>query len=141
MAKHISDIAGKYLMPGETQDLALMFVPSESVYAELHDQFDDIMQRAFRSQVVIVSPSLLMLAIQVIQQIHRDARMREAADKIHAEVGHLMDDLRRLRERVQEARSSISARPTRTCAQILISADKVERRGSRIREVEFDGER
>ena len=46
-----------------------MFVPSESVYADLHDQFDDIMQRAFRSKVVIVSPTLLMLAIQVVQQI------------------------------------------------------------------------
>jgi DNA recombination protein RmuC len=84
MAKHIADIAGKYLIPGETQELALMFVPSESIYAELHDQFDDLIQRAFRSRVVIVSPSLLMLAVQVIQQIHRDARMREAADKIHA---------------------------------------------------------
>src|SRR5437763_473005 len=87
VAKHVSDIAAKYLIPGETQDLALMFVPSESVYAELHDGFDDIVQKAFRSKVVIVSPSLLMLAIHVIQQIQRDSRMREAADQIHAEVG------------------------------------------------------
>ncbi len=79
-----------------------MFVPSNPVYAELHDQFDDMIQRAFRSKVVIVSPSLLMLAIQVIQQIHRDAKMREAADKIHAEVGNLMDDLPRLRDRVNK---------------------------------------
>ncbi|MBI4276147.1 MAG: DNA recombination protein RmuC, partial [Rhizobiales bacterium] len=69
VTKHINDIAGKYLIPGETQDLALMFVPSESIYAELHDQFDDIIQMAFRSKVVIVSPSLLMLAIQVVSQI------------------------------------------------------------------------
>src|SRR6185312_8489798 len=97
---HLGDISEKYLIRGETQDLALMFVPSESVYVELHDGFDDIVQKAFRAKVVIVSPSLLMLAIHVIQQIPRDARMREAADKIHAEVGHLMDDLRRMRERV-----------------------------------------
>src|SRR5215475_6803360 len=100
LARHIGDIADKYLIPGETQDLALMFVPSESVYAELHDGFDDVVQKAFRSKVVIVSPSLLMLAIQVIQQIQKDARMREATDQIHAEVGHLMDDLKRLHERV-----------------------------------------
>src|SRR5438105_7058911 len=74
LTKHVDDIAAKYLIAGETQDLALMFVPSESIFAELHDGFDDIMQKAFRSRVVIVSPSLLMLAIQVVQQIHKDAR-------------------------------------------------------------------
>jgi len=139
VAKHIADIAGKYLIPGETQELALMFVPSESVYAELHDQFDDLIQRAFRSRVVIVSPSLLMLAVQVIQQIHRDARMREAADKIHAEVGHFMDDLKRLRERVRKLEAHFG-QATEDIKQIVISTDKLERRGSRIREVEFDGE-
>jgi DNA recombination protein RmuC len=116
-----------------------MFVPSESIYAELHDQFDDMIQKAFRSQVVIVSPSLLMLAIQVIQQIHRDARMREAADKIHAEVGNLMDDLRRLRERVMKLDNHFG-QASEDIRQILISAEKVEKRGARIREVEFDGE-
>ena len=49
--KHVNDIAEKYLIPGETQDMALMFVPSESVYAELHDGFDDIVQKAYRAQV------------------------------------------------------------------------------------------
>src|SRR6202022_3537095 len=70
--KHVSDIAEKYLITGETQDTALMFVPSESVYAEIHDGFDDVIQKAYRARVVLVSPSLLMLAIQVMQQIHRD---------------------------------------------------------------------
>jgi len=74
--KHVSDIAEKYLIPGETQDTALMFVPSESVYAEIHDGFDDVIQKAYRARVVLVSPSLLMLAIQVMQQILKDARMR-----------------------------------------------------------------
>src|SRR5204863_1277357 len=63
IGRHVSDIAEKYLIPGETQDLALMFVPSESIYAELHDAFADLLQKAFRSKVVIVSPSLLMLAV------------------------------------------------------------------------------
>ena len=65
-----------------------MFVPSESVYAELHDGFEDVVQKAYRRSVMLVSPTLLMLAIQVIQQIQKDARMREAADKITDEVGH-----------------------------------------------------
>jgi DNA recombination protein RmuC len=139
VSKHIADIASKYLLPGETQELALMFVPSESIYAELHDQFDDLIQRAFRSKVVIVSPSLLMLAVQVIQQIHRDARMREAADRIHAEVGLLMDDLRRLRERVSKLGTHFD-QASEDVRQILISADKLEKRGNRIRDVEFGEE-
>src|SRR5712692_4525487 len=139
MSRHIGDIADKYLIPGETQDLALMFVPSESVYAELHDGFDDVVQKAFRSKVVIVSPSLLMLAIHVVQQIQRDARMREAADKIHAEVGHLMDDIARLHERVRNLEKHFG-QANEDVRQILISAEKVEKRAGRIREVEFDGE-
>lgn len=139
LARHIGDIASKYLIPGETQDLALMFVPSESVYAELHDGFDDILQKAFRSKVVIVSPSLLMLAIHVIQQIQRDARMREAADKIHAEVGHLMDDIERLHDRVLNLQRHFG-QANEDVRQILISAEKVEKRAARIKEVEFDGE-
>jgi DNA recombination protein RmuC len=133
----VVDIAQKYLIPGETQDLALMFVPSESVYAELYDGFDDVVQKAYRAKVVIVSPSLLMLAINVIQQIQKDARMREAADKIHAEVGHLMDDIKRLQERVVRLQQH-HGQAGEDLRQILISAEKVEKRGSRIREVEFD---
>src|ERR1700756_2937838 len=90
--KHVADVAEKYLIPGETYEVALMFVPSESVYAELYEGFDDLVQKAYRAGVVMVSPSLLMLAIQVMQQILKDARMREAADLIHAEVGRMMGD-------------------------------------------------
>ncbi|MEA2963911.1 MAG: recombination protein RmuC [Alphaproteobacteria bacterium] len=139
LGRHIGTIADKYLIPGETQDLALMFVPSESIYADLHDGFDDIVQKAFRSKVVIVSPSLLMLAIQVVQQIQRDARMREAADQIHAEVGHLVDDLKRLHERVAKLQQHFG-QANEDVRQILISAEKIERRGTRIQEVEFEGE-
>ena len=138
LGRHVGTIADKYLIPGETQDLALMFVPSESIYADLHDGFEDIVQKAFRSKVVIVSPSLLMLAIQVVQQIQRDARMREAADQIHAEVGHLVDDLKRLHERVAKLQQHFG-QANEDVRQILISAEKIERRGTRIQEVEFEG--
>ncbi len=136
---HVTDISKKYLIPGETQDMALMFVPSESVYAELHDGFDDIVQKAYRAKVMIVSPSLLMLAIQVIQQIQKDARMREAADKIHAEVGHLMDDLKRLQDRVLKLQNHFG-QANEDVRQILVSAEKVEKRASRIKDVDFDEE-
>jgi DNA recombination protein RmuC len=137
VGRHVSDIAAKYLIPGETHDLALMFVPSESVYAELHEGFDDVVQKAFRAKVVIVSPSLLMLAITVVQSIQRDARMREAADQIHAEVGHLMDDLKRMQERVLKLQQHFG-QANEDVRQILISAEKVEKRGNRIRDVEFE---
>jgi len=116
-----------------------MFVPSESVYADLHDAFDDIVQKAFRSNVVIVSPSLLMLAIHVIQQIQKDARMRDAADKIHAEVGHLMNDLDRLQDRVFSLQKHFG-QANEDVRQILVSAEKIEKRGARIRGVEFEEE-
>jgi DNA recombination protein RmuC len=139
IGKHISDIAQKYLIPGETQELAMMFVPSESVYAELHDGFDDIVQKAYRARVVIVSPSLLMLAIQVVQQIQKDAKMRAAADQIHAEVGHLMEDLRRLQERVGKLKGHFG-QANDDLRLLETSAQKIETRATRIREVEFDGD-
>jgi DNA recombination protein RmuC len=134
--KHVGDIAEKYLIPGETQDSALMFVPSESVYAEIHDRFDDIVQKAYRARVVLVSPSLLMLAIQVMQQILKDARMRDAADQIRTEVLNLGDDLGRLRERVLKLQKHF-ADANEDVRQILISADKIEKRAGRIEELDF----
>src|SRR5205085_6447762 len=137
--KHVNDIAEKYLITGETQDTALMFVPSESVYAEIHDGFDDVIQKAYRARVVLVSPSLLMLAIQLMQQILKDARMREAAHEIRTEVGHLMDDLGRLRERVLTLQKHFG-QASEDVAQILVSADKVAKHGGRIEALEFDGD-
>jgi DNA recombination protein RmuC len=139
LSKHIGDIAEKYLIPGETQDMALMFVPSESLYAELYDGFDDIFQKAYRAKVIIVSPSLLMLAIQVIQQIRKDARMREAADRILAEVGLLVADVGRLRDRVENLDKHFG-QANADIKQITISADKIVGRGEKIREVEFGEE-
>lgn len=134
--RHVSDIAEKYLIPGETQEMALMFVPSESVYAEIHDSFDDVVQKAYRARVVLVSPALLMLAIQVMQQIMKDARMREAADQVRTEVLHMADDLQRLRDRVVKLQNHFG-QANEDVRQILISADKIDRRASRIEELDF----
>ncbi len=134
--RHVNDIAEKYLVVGETQDTALMFVPSESVYAEIHDGFDDVIQKAYRARVVLVSPSLLMLAIQVMQQIMKDARIRDAADQIRNEVIHLGDDLGRLRERVLKLQKHFGD-VGEDIRQILISADKIEKRAARIEELDF----
>src|SRR6266498_284696 len=134
--RHVGDIAERYLIPGETQEIALMFVPSESVYAELYDGFDDVIQKAYRAQVVLVSPSLLMLAIQVMQQICKDARMRDAVQEIRTEVGHLIGDVDRLRERVLKLQQHFG-QATDDVAQILTSADKITKRGGGIEALEF----
>ena len=94
LIRHIKDIRDKYLIAGETHDTAFMFVPSESVFAEIHERFDEVVQRAYRARVVIVSPSLLLLSIQVIQAVLRDARLREQAHVIQDEV-HEADGGRR----------------------------------------------
>jgi len=136
VTRHVSDIAQKYLIPGETQDIALMFVPSESLYADLHDGFDDLVQKAFRAKVVIVSPSLLMVAVHLIQQMRKEERMREAAGQIQAEVGRLIDDVVRMHERVLKLQQHYT-QVGEDVRQIVISAEKVEKRGARITDVEF----
>jgi DNA recombination protein RmuC len=86
---------------------------------------------------VIVSPSLLMLAIQVMQQILKDARMREAADQIRTEVGRMMEDLARLRERVLKLQQH-HTQTGEDLRQIVISSEKIEKRAAKIEELEFD---
>jgi DNA recombination protein RmuC len=139
IGKHLADIAQKYLIPGETQDIALMFVPSESLYADLQDRFDDVVQKAFRSKVVIVSPSLLMVAVHLVQQMRKEERMREAAGQIQVEVGKLIDDVTRMYERVMKLQQHFT-QAGEDVRQIVISAEKVQKRGSRITEMEFENE-
>jgi DNA recombination protein RmuC len=139
ISKHIVDIAEKYLIPGATQDIALMFIPSESVYAELHERFDDMVQRAQRARVMIVSPTLMMLAIQVIRQFQKDSQLREAADQIKTEVGNMMKDVRLLGERTRKLQNHFG-QATEDLSQILTSAGRIEKRAAKIEELEFDGE-
>jgi DNA recombination protein RmuC len=136
--KHVNDIAEKYVVPGETQDTALMFVPSESVYAELHDRFDDVVQKAYRAQVMMVSPTLLMLAIEVIRQIQKDSQMREATDLIRNEVGQMLKDVRLLGDRVKKLQTHFG-QANEDLGMILTSTGKIEKRAVRIEELEFDG--
>ena len=139
IAKHICDIAEKYLIPGETQDIALMFIPSESVYADLHEHFDDLVQRAHRARVMIVSPTLMVMAIQVIRQVRKDAQMREAVGLIQRETGHMLNDVRLLCERANKLKGHFG-QTAKDVDDILVSASKIEKRAGKIEELEFDGE-
>jgi DNA recombination protein RmuC len=139
VGKHVKDIAERYLLPGETQDIALMFVPSESIYSDLVEHFDDVVQRAHRARVVILSPSLMMMAIQVTQAILRDQRMRDQAHAIHAEVGKLLNDVRLLAERAAKLEGHFRQAQD-DVGQIATSAEKVTRRAARIDAMEFSEE-
>ncbi|OJU50739.1 MAG: DNA recombinase [Mesorhizobium sp. 61-13] len=135
---HIRDIAVRYLIQGETQDTAFMFVPSESVFAEIHENFEALVQRAHRARIVIVSPSLLMLSIQVIQAILKDARMREQAHLIQGEVVRLMEDVARVDERVRKLHGHFG-QAAKDIDDILVSTSKVTKRGQKIESLEFAG--
>jgi len=136
MEVHIADISEKYLIPGETQDTAFLFVPSESIFAEIHENFEGIIQKAHTSRVVIVSPSLLMLSIQVIQAVLKDARMREQAHLIQGEVMKFSKDLGLLDERIAKLKSHHDL-TGKDIDNILISTRKLTRHGERIEALEF----
>jgi DNA recombination protein RmuC len=136
MDVHIKAISEKYLIAGETQDTAFMFVPSESIFAEIHEKFEGIVQKAHKARVVIVSPSLLLLSIQVIQALLKDARMQEQAHLIQDEVSKLMEDMARLDERVRKLQNHFNLTAA-DIDQILISTGKLTRHGDRIEALEF----
>ena len=135
--KHVKDIAEKYLLPGETHETAIMFVPSESVYAELYESFEDVLQKAHRARVIIASPNVLMLLVQTLQAIFKDARMREQAGLIKVEVTRLLEDVARLKERVGELQKHFGLAAS-DLEKLGISAEKITRRGLRIESLELE---
>lgn len=137
MGVHIRDIAEKYVGAEETQDMALLFIPSEALYADLHEHFEDMVQKAHRARVVIVSPSLLALAIQVMQSLVRDARMRDEARVIQSEVARLVEDVARLGDRVGKLDLHLRQAGD-DVAGIRTSAEKIVKRGERIGALEFE---
>ena len=137
IGRHIDDIAEKYFIPGETQDTAMLFVPSESVYAELHENFPGIIQKAHRARIVIVSPNMLMLAVQTMMAILKDVRMREQADVIQREVGLMLKDVAQLKERVQGLQRHF-AQLGPDVEKILASTDKIASRAGRIEGIEVE---
>ena len=136
VGKHIKDIAERYFIPEETQDLALLFVPSESLYADINEHFDDLVQKAHRSRVIIVSPSLLMMAVQVMQAIVRDERVREQTHIIQAEVRRLVEDVARLRARALKLQSHFSG-AEEDVAGLISAADRIAKCGERIDQMDF----
>lgn len=134
--KHIKDIAERYIIPGETADQALMFLPSEAVYAELHGNFAAVVEESFKARVFIVSPTTLWATLNTIRAILKDARMQEAAALIQDQVRLLHEDIGRLDDRTAKLQSQF-ATVTKTIGEIRTSAGKISRHSEKIEEIEL----
>ncbi len=137
--KHVKDISEKYIIPGETAESALMFLPSEAVYAELHANFRSVVEESFKRRVWIVSPTTLMATLNTIRAVLKDASMREQAGLIQAEVLKLLEDVGRMDKRVDNLESHFN-QASKDIREIRISSDKVTKRGVRIEEMQLGEE-
>ena len=136
LRKHVKDIREKYIVAGETAESALMFLPSEAVYAELYASFPAVVEESFRARVWIVSPTTLMALLNTVRAVLRDVEMRKEAGLIKDEVDRMLEDVRRLGERVgklgthfDQARADIDL--------VRKSTEGIQRHGERIKAVEL----
>ena len=134
---HIKAISDRYSIEGETADGALMFLPSEAVYAELHANFPELVREGFAARVWIVSPTTCMATLNTMRAILKDARMREQAGAIRKELAMLYADVDRLGTRVENLDRHFG-QAAKDIADIKISADKAGRRAKRLDNFDFE---
>lgn len=137
VTKHILDISNKYILEGETADGALMFLPSEAVYAELHANFPELIRKGFDARVWIVSPTTCMATLNTMRAILKDARMREQAGAIRSELSKLVADVDRLGTRVGNLDRHFS-QASKDIEEIKISSDKAGKRAHRLDNFDFE---
>ena len=133
--KHITDIAAKYIIPGETAESAILFLPSESVYTEINLQLPKLVEASRRAHVYMAGPDNLMLILHTVRAILRDARMHEAAGLIQTQVDLMMQDVHRLDDRVNKLATHFG-QAERDINDIQTSTRKITSRGDKIAEIE-----
>ena len=134
---HIRAISEKYILEGETADGALMFLPSEAVYAELHANFPELVREGFAAKVWIVSPTTCMATLNTMRAVLKDARMREQAGAIRRELAALYGDVDRLGSRVENLDRHFG-QAAKDIAEIRISAEKAGKRARRLDNFDFE---
>lgn len=134
--KHIKDISEKYIIVGDTAESALMFLPSEAIYAELHANFCDVVEISYRSKVWIVSPTTLMATLNTVRAVLKDASMREQAGVIQKEVGILVDDINRLDDRIENLSKHFDM-ASKDINEIKISSGKISKRIQKIEDFQL----
>ena len=136
---HMRAIAEKYVIEGETAEGALMFLPSEAVYAELHANFGDLVREGFAMRVWIVSPTTCMATLHTLRAVLKDARLRAEAHAIRRELGLLHKDAERLATRVGSLDRHF-AQAQKDVEEIKISADRTQLRARRLEAIDFSPE-
>ena len=134
---HIKSIASKYLVFGETHDVAMMFIPSEAIYAEMHANFPEIIELGFQHKVMVVSPTTFMATLHTMRAVMKDAAMREQAHIIQKEVGLMAKDVSLLDQRVGKLQQHFD-QSVEDMRQIRISTGKITKRADRIEAIEDD---
>ena len=134
---HLRAIAERYILEGETADGALMFLPSEAVYAELHANFPEVVREGFALKVWIVSPTTCMAVLNTMRAVLKDARMREQAGAIRRELGELYKDVERLGDRVGNLDKHFG-QAAKDIEEIKISSDKAGKRARRLDNFDFE---
>lgn len=134
--RHVKAIAEKYIIPGETAESALMFLPSEAIYAALHAEFRNVVEESYRLRVWITSPTSVMATLTTVRAVLKDVHIREQAGVIQKEMNHLMDDVARLDTRITNLQRHFE-QATEDVRQARITTDKIARRGETIRDLEL----
>jgi DNA recombination protein RmuC len=133
---HIKAIAERYVLEGETADGALMFLPSEAVYAELHASFPEIVREGFSARVWIVSPTTCMATLNTMRAVLKDARMREQAGLIRKQLAMLHRDVELVVERVDKLTTHFG-QARRDLDEIGTAAERAGKRAARLDSFDF----
>lgn len=136
---HIKAVAEKYLIFGETHDVAMLFLPSEAIYAELHANFPQVIEKGFSQKVMIVSPTTFMATLHTMRAVMKDAAMREQAHIIQREVGMMAKDVSLLDDRVAKLQSHFN-QSTEDIRKIRISTEKITKRADKIESLDVQEE-
>ncbi len=129
MQKRIDEVADKYIIPGITADSALLFLPSESVFAELHTNFPDVLEYSYKRRVWIVSPTTMMATLNTVRAVMRDIKMREQAGQIQTEMHHLIDYIGALAEDAERL-DSYNRNVEKTLRGLQGKLDKMQRKAA-----------
>lgn len=135
--KHVDDIAAKYIVEGETSDGAVMFLPAEAVFAEIHAYHPDLVEHAQKKRVWLTSPTTLMAVLNTARAVIRDSETRRMAHVIKDELSKLAKDFARFDERMKKLASHIE-QANKDVSEVRISSDKISRRFQQIERVELD---
>lgn len=135
--KHIDDIAGKYIVAGETSDGAVMFIPAEAVFAEIHAHYPELIEEAYRKRVWLVSPTTLMAVLTTARAVLKDAETRKQVHIIQDHLQALSQDFGRFRKRMDNLSKHIK-QANQDVAEIHTSADKISNRFEKIEKVELE---